>query len=231
MKIALCDDEQPFIDVMSKLVKKELSYLPIDKFDTFTQVHIFANHIREYNLIFLDIDMPGVSGIELAKQCENRNIYIVFVTNKENLVFEAYNTTNAFGFIRKSNLQNDFVSVMKRLDKISQNNHYLSVKSGSDIIKIPFTDIHYIEKQINSVIIHTSNHDYKEFNTLANLEKVLFPCGFIRTHIGYIVNLDYVIKISNTDVEIHNGKRIPVSRHNAKYVKTEFLKRSTAINE
>lgn len=228
MKIALCDDEKTFIDIMSKLIKKNLC---TDVFDTFTEVQMLADCICEYDLIFLDIDMPCMTGIDLAKKCENYNIYIVFVTNKESLVFEAYNTTNAFGFIRKSNLQNDFVSVMQRFNKINQNSHYLPVKSSNGIIKIPFADIYYIEKQINSVIIHTQKYDYKEFNTLSNLEKVLINFGFIRTHIGYIVNLDYIIKISNTDVEICNGTRIPVSRHNAKYVKTEFLKRSAAINE
>ena len=227
MKIALCDDEKTFIDIMSKLIQKNLC---TDVFDTFT-VQMFADHICEYDLIFLDIDMPCITGIELAKKCESYNTYIVFVTNKENLVFEAYNTTNAFGFIRKSNLQNDFVSVIQRFNKINQNSHYLSVKSSNGIIKIPFADIYYIEKQINNVIIHTQKYDYREFNTLSNLEKVLINFGFIRTHIGYIVNLDYIIKISNTDVEICNGTRIPMSRHNAKYVKTEFLKRSAAINE
>ena len=228
MKIALCDDEKTFIDIMSKLIKKNLC---TDVFDTFTEVQMFADHICEYDLIFLDIDMPCITGIELAKKCESYNTYIVFVTNKENLVFEAYNTTNAFGFIRKSNLQNDFVSVIQRFNKINQNSHYLSVKSSNGIIKIPFAYIYYIEKQINNVIIHTQKYDYREFNTLSNLEKVLINFGFIRTHIGYIVNLDYIIKISNTDVEICNGTRIPMSRHNAKYVKTEFLKRSAAINE
>ena len=186
MKIALCDDEKTFIDIMSKLIKKNLC---TDVFDTFTEVQMFADHICEYDLIFLDIDMPCITGIELAKKCESYNTYIVFVTNKENLVFEAYNTTNAFGFIRKSNLQNDFVSVIQRFNKINQNSHYLSVKSSNGIIKIPFADIYYIEKQINNVIIHTQKYDYREFNTLSNLEKVLINFGFIRTHIGYIVNL------------------------------------------
>ena len=169
MKIALCDDEKTFIDIMSKLIKKNLC---TDVFDTFTEVQMFADHICEYDLIFLDIDMPCITGIELAKKCESYNTYIVFVTNKENLVFEAYNTTNAFGFIRKSNLQNDFVSVIQRFNKINQNSHYLSVKSSNGIIKIPFADIYYIEKQINNVIIHTQKYDYREFNTLSNLEKV-----------------------------------------------------------
>lgn len=230
LKIAVCDDEKTFINTISKLINSKLENR-IEKLDTFINPYELLEKINLYDLIFLDIDMPEISGIELVRQYEGNNIHIVFVTNKEALVFEAYNTTNTFGFIRKSNLYDDFMSVILRFEKNNQGLHYLPVKSKDGTVKCKFSDIYYIEKQINSVIIHTKNNIYKVPDTLSNLENTLRDFGFIRTHIGYIVNLDYIVAVNDNEVEISNGEKIPVSRNKSKYVKTEFLKRSVSVNE
>ncbi|MBQ8134975.1 MAG: response regulator transcription factor [Clostridia bacterium] len=230
LKIAVCDDEKAFIHTISELIRQRFKNQTV-RLDTFTDPHDLLRSSELYDLIFLDIDMPQMTGIELAKQYEEHNIAIVFVTNKEALVFEAYNTTNTFGFIRKSNLKNDFAGIMQRFIRNSQRINYLSVKSNDSIVKIKFSDICYIEKQINSVIIHTKNNSYKEPNTLSNLEKMLNSFGFIRTHIGYLVNLDYVAAINVKEVVLSDGQKIPVSRNKLKSVKIEFLKRSVSVNE
>ncbi len=230
LKIAVCDDEKTFINTMSKLINSKLEN-KIEKLDTFINPYKLLEKINLYDLIFLDIDMPQINGIELVRQYEENNLHIVFVTNKEALVFEAYNTTSTFGFIRKSNLYDDFISVIKRFEKNNQGLHYLPVKSRNGIIKCKFSDIYYIEKQINHVIIHTKSSIYKVADTLSNLENTLESFGFIRTHIGYIVNLDCIVAINDKEVEISDGEKIPVSRNKSKYVKIEFLKRSVAVNE
>ena len=230
LKIAVCDDEEAFLTIMSKLIHNRFGNM-IEKVDSFTSPLDLLDSFELYDLIFLDIDMPEINGIDLVKKYELYDAPVIFVTNKEELVFDAYNTTNTFGFIRKSKLNSDFVNVIKRFEEHSQSLHYLPVKSKDGIVKVKFSDIYYIEKQINHVMIHTKSNIFKTPDTLSNLEKILCKFGFVRTHIGYIINLDYVIRVGDTEVEIVNEEKIPVSRSREKSVKTEFLKRSISVNE
>ncbi len=228
MKIAVCDDEIQFIEKIAILIKKQFQG-DIERLDTFTGSKELLAADTDYDLIFLDIDMPELDGISTAKYYE-KNSAVIFVTNQEALVFEAYNSTDSFGFVRKSKLREDFESVFERFQKMAKTD-YLSLKTNDKTLKIKISEIDYIEKIVNSVIYHTSKGNYTERNTLSKLEKTLGEYGFIRTHIGYLVNADHIENISSKDITLSNSEKIPVSRNNLKAVKTEFLKRSVQHSE
>ena len=230
LKIAICDDEQSFINIMVKLIKKTFSD-NIEILDTYTSPIVLLNSGKSYDLLFLDIDMPRLNGIELARHYDKNNTSIIFVTNKEALVFEAYNSTDSVGFIRKGRLTEDFESVIKRFNRSNQLMHFLTVTINSQIYKIRLSDIIYIEKMVNSIIIHTTDKTYTQRNTLAEIEEKLHSHGFIRVHAGYIVNLDHILRISSNEITLSDSGSVPVSRNRLKYVKTEFLKRSAVLNE
>ncbi len=230
LKIAVCDDEQSFINIMVKLIKKTFSD-NIEILDTYTSPIVMLNSGKSYDLLFLDIDMPRLNGIKLARHYDKSNTSIIFVTNKEALVFEAYNSTDSVGFIRKGRLTEDFESVIKRFNRSNQLMHFLTVTINSQIYKIRLSDIIYIEKMVNSIIIHTTDKTYTQRNTLAEIEEKLHSHGFIRVHAGYIVNLDHILRISSNEITLSHSEIVPVSRNRLKYVKTEFLKRSAVLNE
>ncbi|MCI5656180.1 MAG: LytTR family DNA-binding domain-containing protein [Candidatus Pseudoruminococcus sp.] len=230
LKIALCDDDKKFIELFSRMIK-DYTKNNSDIVDTFISADELLKSNTDYDLIFLDIDMPKINGIQAAKYYEENNTAIVFVTNKEALVFEAYNATDSFGFIRKNKLKEDFISVIKRFEKHNQRINFLTLKTNTGIIKIKFSDIYYIEKFINSIIVHTKNENFKERNTISALENILKDFGFIRCHIGYLVNLDYISLISDKELLLSNGMKVPVSRNKIQFVKSEFLKRSAFIND
>ncbi len=230
LKIAICDDEAFFINIMADLLLRSC-FSQIDLLDKYTEPSELIKKINIYDLIFLDIDMPEMSGLEIAKYCSHFHVPIVFVTNKESLVFEAYNTTNTFGFIRKSHLNYDFIKVMQRFRDNNQRTKYLTVHSYENITEIRLSEIFYIEKQRNSVFIHTENKIYKELNTLTKLEACLTQNGFIRTHIGFIVNIDHIVTINRNQALLTNGEKVPISRNKYEYVCREFLRRNGSVNE
>lgn len=229
-KIAICDDDIKFLEYFSKIIRKYTHNQSPD-IDTFKNASELLKSDTNYDLIFLDIDMPEINGIQAAKYYEENDTAIVFVTNKEAMVFETYNATESFGFIRKSKLKEDFINVIKRFEKHNQRTHFLTLKNNTGFIKIKISDIYYIEKLINCVIIHTKNESFKERNTLSSLEQMLKDLGFVRCHIGYIVNLDHISLISDKDLLLSNGMNVPVSRNKIQTVKTEFLKRSAFLND
>jgi DNA-binding LytR/AlgR family response regulator len=229
LRIAICDDEFYFINEFSKLVKDRFENIEI--VDKFTNPKELLNSNILYDVIFLDIDMPEIDGIEVAKAYDKKDTLIVFVTNKEALVFDAYNSTNSFGFIRKNKMATDAQSVFNRLKTELLNQRTLSVKNGSVITKVNFSDIIYIEKVVNKVLIHTKEQTYSTRGTIAEVEQILKSSCFVRCHIGFIVNLDYISLITSKDIKLMNSESIPLSRKNIKRVKEEFIKRTVMLSE
>lgn len=230
VRIALCDDDSYFLRRFQRTLWQVFQN-KAERIDCFTNSKDLLNSEIEYDLLFLDIDMPEISGIDIAKNYKNREAIVVFVTNRESLVFEAYNSTDSFGFIRKSHIKEDFYAIIKRLNKNKSAIATLTIKNAGKIVKVKYSEIIYIEKLVNNVIIHTVKGVYSERNTISALEKLLSDYGFVRCHIGYIVNLDYIILIDSTEIILNNSERIPLSRRNVKNVKSIFLKRSGNLIE
>lgn len=229
LRIAICDDEYLFIEMFSDLINK--FFAETDSIDKYTNPKRLLNSDKVYDIIFLDIDMPEINGIEVAQKYALMDTFVVFVTNKEALVFDAYNSTNSFGFIRKNKMATDAQSVFNRLKTELLNQRTLSVKNGSVITKVNFSDIIYIEKVVNKVLIHTKEQTYSTRGTIAEVEQILKSSCFVRCHIGFIVNLDYISLITSKDIKLMNSESIPLSRKNIKRVKEEFIKRTVMLSE
>ena len=122
-------------------------------------------------------------------------------------------------------------SVMRRFLKLKSEQKSITIKINEQLLQIKCCDIFYIEKQINHIIIHTQNNKYTVRKTLSQIETMLVPMGFVRTHIGFLVNLDTVQLIEKSRVILKNGTAVPVSRSHYKNVCGEFMKRSALMNE
>lgn len=224
LKIAIVDDEKIFI---KSFVERLVKYIKegIDEIFIFDNSLNFLNSDTIYDLVFLDIDMPGIEGITVAQRRINADEKIVFVSNVESLVFRAYNATEAIGFIRKSHLEDDLRDVFRMIKDFKKRKKYITVRKGANLINISCTDIYYFEKQINDVIIHTVNGEVTYRQTIKELEKQLSDCGFIKNHEGYLVNVDYIYCIGTSEIILTNKSKIPISRKNVMRVKEAFLLR------
>ena len=230
MRFAVCDDDIVFMEFFSKQIKKLFSNRDC-ALDVFSSPAELFKSESVYDIIFMDIEMPEMNGIEAAKHFSYSTSEIVFVTSNESFVFEAYNSTDSFGFVRKDKLETDLKEFIARYDRNSQRNTYLAVKNGTDVAKIKYSDIVYFEKVVNNVEIHTKNAKFSIRKTISEIEKQLTDSGFVRTHIGYIVNLDYISLINSKEIVLSNGETVPLSRKNIKSVKEKFLKRNVTLNE
>lgn len=224
LKIAIVDDEKifikSFVERLGKYIKEG-----IDEIFIFDNSLNFLNSDTIYDLVFLDIDMPGIEGITVAQRRINADEKIVFVSNVESLVFRAYNATEAIGFIRKSHLEDDLRDVFRMIKDFKKRKKYITVRKGANLINISCKDIYYFEKQVNDVIIHTVNGEVTYRQTIKELEKQLSDCGFIKNHEGYLVNVDYIYCIGTSEIILTNKSKIPISRKNVMRVKEAFLLR------
>ncbi len=230
MKVAIVDDDVIFARAFARLLREKFRDFA-QELDVFLSPQSFLSNDANYDILFLDIEMPGLTGIELARKYNTGNAKIVFVTNRDDMVFEAYNTTGSEGFIRKSTLESDLKAILCRITRDYQRKLFIPVKNGDTITKIRYSDIIYIEKVAHNIIIKTTDNTYSKRTTISEIEGSLLPHGFVRTHIGFLVNLSHIEFIKSNRTILTGGKTAPISRQNLKLVRDKFLERNVELHE
>lgn len=234
INIAVCDDEKDTLEVMQSAIRSAFSVRGIDaSVDAFPGPYdmLESRKNKLYDLIFLDIQMPFVDGIELGAQLVTFDYRpeIVFVTNAEERVFDAF-SVNPFGFIRKSRFLKEISAVIDQYIKKhnkAADPETLIVKTKDGMASYPVTDIIYIEggKRYQKLYITGRKNNLDAECALSELEAKLANKGFLRVHKGFIVNLRHIrlIRKDNVIVMSQNAE-IPISRRKTQDVRTEFLK-------
>ena len=180
---------------------------------------------KNFDVVLLDIEMPKYSGLDLASKINEQKDgsgkpYIIFVTNRDGLVFDALKQ-QPFSFVRKSHLE-DLEPCFDRLITLCESEVYYPIKSGRDIERIALKDIFYLEKQKNYVIYHTARGTISERTTL-DKKTDLLRNGFLRTHIGYLVNIRCIEVIRTGEISLSDGTIIPLSRKYSEAVRKQFF--------
>ena len=220
-RIAIIDDDKAALSIVSSAVdtffkEKNIEY----NITSFYNPLNYLATIKEenFNLIFLDIDMPEKNGLSVAEETLsiNKNTHIIFLSQREDLVFECL-AIHPFGFIRKSNLINDFSLMMNQFY-----DYYLS--NNDEGKKIEFVEKNRtVSFKINEIVYISSDRNYQDIVTkdnkietiripLSTLENKLKDDGFIRVHKCYIVNQSYIRIISNEEIKLTNDITIPLSK-------------------
>lgn len=238
-RIAIVDDDKAALSIVSGALDsffkgKNMEY----SIFSFSNPLNYSATIKEeeINLVFLDIDMPEKNGLDVAKETlsVNKNAQIIFLSQREDLVFDCL-AIHPFGFIRKSNLINDFSLMMNQFY-----NSFLSNNENEDRIE-------FVEKnrtlsfRVSEIVYISSNRNYQDIITrdnktetirvsLAVLEEKLKKHGFIRVHKCCLVNQSYIRSILNEEIRLTNGKTIPLSRKRKEEVMKEYLAYSRKNN-
>ena len=226
MKIAIIDDEKAFAERLRATVLKIFAeqHTAADVTVTDDPENILYTG-KQFDVILLDIEMPGCSGIDLASKINEQKggsgkPYIIFVTNRDGLVFDALKQ-QPFSFVRKSHLE-DLEPCFDRLITLCESDIYYPIKSGREIERIALKDIFYLEKQKNYVIYHTARGMISERTTLDKKTDLLCN-GFLRTHIGYMVNIRCIEIIRTGEISLSDGTIIPLSRKYCEAVRKQFF--------
>ena len=221
----MCDDDnlcrQQAVNAIEN-VTKSLDVL-VDAFDNGYELLKRFNTVK-YDLIMLDIEMPTIDGITLAKKIRDlsENVYIVFLTSHIELALEGYEV-NALRYLTKP----------INLIKLKEILDYISLKQGKEEVlwiktedteeKIKLSDIFYFEAQNQNVIINCGSKEYVTRYNLKEFEKELVNKNFIRVHRGYLVSLEKITKLGKGCVYLETDICIPVSRSKEKELKSAIL--------
>ena len=221
MRIAVCDDEELFRIEFKSVLDKVLINAEYD-IDTFSGgSSLYEAFLKNpFDLVFLDIEMPGIDGITLAKRLRavSENVQIVFLTSHIEYALEGYEV-NALRYLVKPVDMNKLSVVLKYIQDKKNNSRQIMIKQEGEDIVIDINDVIYMESMDKNVRIVTSKSEYITRYNISDYEEELKNSGFLRIHRGYLISLSKVKKIVKNDVVMDGDISLPVSRSNIKALK------------
>lgn len=250
-KIAVCDDEKYFQSRIKEILtayqkEKNISHasspkeraIPgnpedtqyeIDTFDSGKEFLDLGTDIRQYKIIFLDINMEELDGILTAKKIRelDEDAFIVFVTAFAKYSFEGYKV-DAVRYILKDNETLSF-SIFESMDAIFKKIYRKSIWKEFNFTvgrrKIFSDHILYIESRLHRLEFHMLQEDsfvYTLYGTLNQLEQELAESEFLRIHQSYLVNMKYIAAVSRYDALLSDGTRLEIPKARYKSVEERF---------
>lgn len=230
LEIAVVDDDENVLKYISDKIMEILNKHKYDaKITNYKNGYeiIEANKLYNFDIIFLDLEMPELSGMQTAQIIRESNIntVIAIITNRNDLVYKALRY-DISAFIRKDYFEFEIEEELCRLYKKAKNRstkYVLKTEKGEKCFIA--SQIIYIESDDHDIYLYSDSGDrLKIFYTLERLSDILSDEIFVRCHSGIIVNCNYIFSINNSSIELTNGKSIILSRSRRKIVKDKFQK-------
>lgn len=231
--VAICDDEiREIAHIRSLLEKYDMEYevsFNIDEYKSgkdLAKTYITAG---KYDILFLDVEMPGKSGLDIARSVRNipdSTVKIVFISNYPEYMQDSFNV-QAFNYLTKPIYYNAFCNLMTGL--ISQINegrdNIIVINVDNSSVAIPIKDIISIKtSSANNGTLHytTTNNDYFGKGLLSDEEKRLKAHSFVSPYRGILINLLHVHFVKQKELVLDNGDIIPISRRQEKNIRAIF---------
>lgn len=229
INIAICDDEKVQVELLENYVNNwarlKNRKVTIEKFYTGDAFYFNWSMDKRHEILLLDIEMPGISGVELARKLrqEDEIINIIFITAITDYIGEGYDVS-AINYLIKPIKEDKLYECLDRaVEKIPQKENWILIEEEGEIIKIKEKDIFYIESFSHTIEINTLNEKYTIRKNIGLMEKELNGELFLRCHRSYIVSLLHIKTISREEIELDNGDTIPLSRRRYKEVNMKFI--------
>ena len=234
VKTVIIDDERPICDEIEYLLKRERDIEVTAKFTNAFEALDFLLH-NACELIFLDIQMPGISGLDLAQKLSSlrQPPLIVFCTAFPEHALAAFSTP-AIGYITKPITEANLKKVLEKARSIGERTNdrrqtsvnRLCVTKNGKFIPLDLQEIVFVYVKDKEAFIRTKNEEYISLLTIQEIERLLPKQSFLRVHRQYLVNLDQIGEIVPwfhgsfmLRMEDKQATEIPVSRNKTKEFK------------
>jgi len=228
--IAICDDDNIAIQqvnsfITSVFIKMNISY----KIDDFLDGELLIKQLSSgvcYDLIFLDIEMPKVSGVQVGTAIRNvlqdELTQIVYISAKSEYALELFDS-NPLNFLVKPITYDGIEKVVEKFVKITGNwSDVFTYKYGHDTYKMKLKDIIYLESSGKKVIIHAKSKNDEYYGSIEDAyESQLKRYGFLFIHRAYVVNYDHVTAFEYEQLTLSDKTTLPIGQARRKEIRNK----------
>ena len=214
MRVAICDDSKEEIDTITRCINrlKEYSFTA----DIFMNPKELLSTRKEksYDIYILDIEMPEMNGLQLAKEIrqEDSNALFVFLTSHAEYMRHVFEVIT-FDFIDKPITEQRLERLIKKaVEHLKKTSKHFVFSYRKNNQSLSFSQILYIEKCGRKAIIHTKEQNYQTNMTLSEIWEQLNQDAFVNIHTSYIINLRHLLSTENEEAKLSNGERLHITR-------------------
>lgn len=225
MRIAICDDEKILQEELKREIDRYFNSLDVLTVCFCSGESLLADFEKnQYDLVFLDIEMKGLNGLQVANCLheKKKDLPIVLVTSHTELAMEGYEV-QAFRFLAKPINRSKLQSTLKAVENLIFDDDKISITSNGLQRYITCKSICYIKSENVYLNIVTTKENYLVRQKLKELIRQLTAKRFMQVHRSFVVNLKYVESFDGDNIYMEDGIKIPVSKSNREIFKTQML--------
>lgn len=226
MRISVCDDEKEVQKILTAKIKERCPEAEIFCCSSGEEL-LMAKKLPD--IVFLDIQMQGRNGMEIAKEIRKRSTktILIFVTAVEDYVFQAFDV-GAFHYLVKPFTDEKFTEVLKAaktqylefaesVPKAKEEKHLMINAKGTHFC-VRLKDIIYAEVYGRKIMLHTVHEDIEYYGKLSELEKEAGD-DFFRTHRAFLVHFKYIVKYNAAEIQMEKGTALLAKKNYPNFVK------------
>lgn len=233
LNIAVCDDELYYQNRIKDLISAYLNDLEhkhaITCFDSGKALLQTGADITKYDIVFLDVKMEEIDGIETASHIReaSEDMFIVFVTAFISYSLEGYKVSAIRYLLKDEKCLKDSINeclsvIIGKMDHVRRSFEFIS-----GIKEVLIDKILYIESSLHKVkffVLEEKKEEYQMYGKLDGVSEDMEPYGFVRTHQSFLVNMKYVISVERYVARLIDGTEINISKKYYKETVTAFAK-------
>lgn len=230
LSIAFCDDDPVFRSLLRPAVEAALleNGLAADCLETSSAAELAAAGRPDFDLIFMDIDMPGMDGIRFGERLREQGCRsdIVYISNMDDKVYEIFRV-HPWSSIRKSRFAEELPAVIAEYarDRRARAGRLLLTADAGQTITVDPAELVYVEAvgKTQRLFFAAAGEPTLVRASMHELEGSLLPFGFIRIHKGFLVNYRFIRKITSRSVLLDTGADLPVGRDRLNAARESYL--------
>ena len=228
MNIAIIEDSGQELSLLERCLQSYLSSRQVYRvIDTYTSGEAFLENwpSKSYDLVFLDILMEGISGIEVARKIRETDseCLLIFISSSKEYALQGFEV-RAFDYLLKPLSEERFQKTTDLCqNELAKHIRYIEVKESRTLVKIPLNEIIYTDYYNHYIQIHTAARlirSYQQFDVFSPL-LLCYP-QFLCCYRNCIVNMDHVDSVDKHDFVMENGERVPITRGNRNSIYQQY---------
>lgn len=215
IKISICDDSAAERERISSLVSgwalASGTEITLNQYSS-AEEFLFSYEDCKPDILLLDVEMPGLNGVELAKKlrAQNRIIQIIFITAYSDYISEGYEVAALHYLLKPVETEKLFKTLNRAVERVIRDCRSIALETADGTFVTPLYEVRYLEACKNYVTVH-AERDYTVRRTLSDFSGDL-DSRFIKAGRSFIINLLWIKRVSKTEIELKTGEIIPIPK-------------------